>query len=113
MTITVQVMEETFPVRGVFRISRGSRTETRVVTVRVHDAAKVGRGECVPYAHYGETTESVIAQIKLANTALAKGSTREDLQDIMPPGAARNAIDCALWDLEAKQTGKRVWELAG
>ncbi|MGA0427033.1 MAG: N-acetyl-D-Glu racemase DgcA [Alphaproteobacteria bacterium] len=113
MTITVQVIEETFPVRGVFRISRGARTETRVVTARVHDGAKVGRGECVPYAHYGETIDSVIGQIRSANTALAKGSTREDLQAIMPPGAARNAIDCALWDLEAKQTGKRVWELAG
>ena len=98
MTITVQVMEETFPVRGVFRISRGARTETRVVTASVDDGAKVGRGECVPYAHYGETIDSVVGQIRSANTALAKGSTREDLQAIMPPGAARNAIDCALWD---------------
>lgn len=113
MTITIKVSEDIFPVRGVFRISRGARTETRVVTVTVKYNGLIGRGECVPYSHYGETTESVIADIQRGGLALSEGATRSDIQTIMQPGAARNAIDCALWDLEAKKAGKRAWEIAG
>ncbi|MEM8648873.1 MAG: N-acetyl-D-Glu racemase DgcA, partial [Pseudomonadota bacterium] len=93
----------------VFTISRGSRTEAKVLTVRVSEGGVTGWGECVPYARYGETLESVTAEIE----GLPGDLTREGLYDLLEPGAARNAVDCALWDLEAKRAGKRVWELAG
>ncbi len=100
---------ESFPLKEVFTISRGSRTEAKVVTVSVSRDGVFGRGECVPYARYGESMESVIAQIE----GLPPRITRAELQAALPAGAARNAVDCALWDWEAKQAGKRVWELAG
>ena len=103
------VTAETFRLAQVFTISRGSRTEARVLTVRATQGGITGRGECVPYARYGETLESVAAQI----AALPAGLDRQRLQEILEPGAARNAVDCALWDLEAKRAGRRVWELAG
>ena len=93
----------------VFTIARGSRTEAQVLTVRVTRDGVTGWGECVPYARYGETMESVTDQI----AALPDDISRMELQDALEPGAARNAVDCALWDLEAKTSGKRVWELAG
>nr|WP_217353279.1 N-acetyl-D-Glu racemase DgcA [Ruegeria atlantica] len=93
----------------VFTISRGSRTEANVLTVRVSDGAHQGRGECVPYARYNETLESVEAEI----ASLPRTFDRAQLMDLLPAGAARNAVDCALWDLEAKRAGKRAWELAG
>ena len=105
----LDVTRDVFRLAQVFTISRGSRTEAKVLTVRVDDRGVTGRGECVPYARYGETLESVTAQIE----GLPGVLTREDLYDLLPPGAARNAVDCALWDLEAKRSGKRVWELAG
>ena len=103
------VTPESFPLARAFTISRGSRTEARVLTVTVEDAGLAGRGECVPYARYGETLDSVTAQI----AALPAAFDRAALQTLLPPGAARNAVDCALWDLEAKQSGRRVWQLAG
>ncbi|MFC7702952.1 N-acetyl-D-Glu racemase DgcA [Plastorhodobacter daqingensis] len=103
------VTPDTFRLAEVFTISRGSRTEARVLTLHIEDAGQVGRGECVPYARYDETLESVTAQIE----ALALPLDRHSLQTALPAGAARNAVDCALWDLEARQTGRRVWELAG
>lgn len=106
------VAEEVFPTLGTFTISRGSRTEIRVVTASLSDGAAVGRGEAVPYARYGETVAGVIGQIEGLRGALAAGMDRAALQSALPPGAARNALDCALWDLEAKRTGARVWELA-
>lgn len=105
----ITVTPETFRLAQVFTISRGSRTEARVLTVRVDRGGRTGWGECVPYARYGETIESVTAQIE----TLSEGITRTDLQQALPAGAARNAVDCALWDLEAKTAGRRVWELAG
>nr|WP_174818882.1 N-acetyl-D-Glu racemase DgcA [Ruegeria atlantica] len=93
----------------VFTISRGSRTEANVLTVRVSDGAHQGWGECVPYARYNETLESVEAEI----AGLPQTFDRAQLMDLLPAGAARNAVDCALWDLEAKRAGKRAWELAG
>ncbi len=103
------VTEEHFPLAEVFTISRGSKTEAAVLTVTLEDGGAVGRGECVPYARYGETLESVAAEID----ALPASFTRAALQDLLPAGAARNAVDCALWDLEAKQVGQRAWALAG
>ena len=100
---------ESFPLARAFTISRGSKTEARVVTVTVTRGGITGRGESVPYARYGETPEGVLAQI----AALPEGITRQALQEALPPGAARNAVDCALWDWEAKAAGTRVWQLAG
>ncbi len=105
--ITVRL--DTFPLARAFTISRGSKTEARVVTVTVTRGGVTGWGESVPYARYGETPESVLDQIAL----LSDGITRAALQDALPPGAARNAVDCALWDWEAKMAGTRVWHLAG
>ena len=105
LTVTADV----FRLAEVFTISRGSRTEARVLTVRISDGMQTGWGECVPYARYGETLDSVTAQI----LSVDPGFDRETLQHLLPPGAARNALDCAMWDLAAKQAGKRVWQLAG
>ncbi|WP_110677369.1 N-acetyl-D-Glu racemase DgcA [Salinicola sp. RZ23] len=107
------VQEVRFALAERFAISRGARCEARVVTVSLSDGAHVGRGECVPYARYGESVASVIAQIESLRTALAAGLDRHALQTRLPAGAARNALDCALWDLEAKQRGMPVWALAG
>ena len=104
---------ETWPVRGVFRISRGSQTEIIVVTVEICEGSFVGRAECRPYARYGETPESVIAAIEAIRQDLQEGLERDELSNFLAPGAARNAIDCALWDLAAKREGQPVWKLAG
>jgi L-alanine-DL-glutamate epimerase-like enolase superfamily enzyme len=105
----LQVTRDRFRLAQVFTISRGSRTEAQVLTVSVTRDGVTGRGECVPYARYGETLDSVAAQIE----GLPAGISRADLQDALPAGAARNAVDCALWDWEAKRAGVRVWDLAG
>jgi L-Ala-D/L-Glu epimerase len=105
----ITVTPESFRLAEVFTISRGSRTEAKVLTVTVVREGITGRGECVPYARYGESLESVAAQI----AGLPEGIGRAELQEALPPGAARNAVDCALWDWEAKRAGRRVWELAG
>lgn len=101
-----------FPLAEVFSISRGSRTEATVVEVELTADGFRGRGECVPYARYGESVESVLAQIDDLRDGLADLNT-QNLQERMPAGAARNAVDCALWDLQAKRTGQRVWEMLG
>ena len=111
--IELHVREEVFPIAGTFTISRGSRTESRVVTVELRSGAGRGRGECYPYPRYGESVESVIGQVEAMRGALADGLDRAGLQAAMPPGAARNGLDCAFWDLEAKRAGLRVWEVAG
>lgn len=103
----IDVTAEAFALAQAFVISRGSRTESKVLTVRVTDGTYGGWGECVPYARYGESLESVTAQIE----TLPSDITRATLQEVLEPGAARNAVDCALWDLEAKRAGKRVWQL--
>ena len=114
----VAVRAESFALARAFTISRGSRTEARVLTVTVSDGAREGRGECVPYARYGESPESVAAEVEGPGARALAGApmeaqARAALAEALPPGAARNAVDCALWDLEAKRTGRRVWELAG
>lgn len=109
----LSVEAQSWPIAGAFTISRGAKTEARVVVAQITDGGLAGQGECVPYARYGETEKDVIAAIKSFAPALADGVKREQLQRIMPRGAARNALDCALWDLEAKRSGRPVWELAG
>ena len=108
--LTVAVRTEVWPIAGTFTISRGSRTEVSVVVVEISDGTCTGRGECVPYPRYGETVEAVTAQIAAASiTSL----DREELRRHMAPGAARNGLDCALWDLEAKATGVSAAARAG
>jgi len=111
--LTLAVAVERWPIAGVFAISRGAKTEAAVVVATVDDGTFKGHGECVPYARYGETVESVAATIAAQAPALASGLTRAALQQAMPPGAARNALDCALWDYEAKRSGRRAFALAG
>ena len=107
---SIDAREEIWPLKQPFRISRGSRTEARVVIVTVTDGKQTGRGEAVPLARYNQRVASVLAQIESVKT---DGKlNRQGLQELMPAGAARNALDCALWDLEAKVSGKRAWELA-
>ena len=110
---TLRAHIESFPVAGRFTIARGSRTEARVIRVEIERDGMVGQGECVPYARYGETPETTLADILAQGPALAAGLDRADLQDAMPPGAARNGIDCALWALEARLAGRDVGALAG
>jgi L-alanine-DL-glutamate epimerase-like enolase superfamily enzyme len=110
MELAVQI--ERWPLAHAFTISRGSKTEAVVVTVELHDDGQRGRGECVPYARYGETPERVAAAIESLRPALHRGLDRIALQAAMPAGAARNALDCAFWDLAAKKAGRRVYELA-
>ncbi|HEX5509790.1 MAG TPA: N-acetyl-D-Glu racemase DgcA [Pseudolabrys sp.] len=103
---------ERWPIAGRFNISRGAKTEAVVVVAKLADGIYRGHGECVPYARYGETVEGVVAAIEALRPTIAHGLDRKGLQAAMPPGAARNAIDCAFWDLEAKRACKRVYELA-
>ena len=111
--LTLSLMTERWPIAGTFRISRGAKTEAVVVVAELADGQMSGRGECVPYARYGESVASVTVAIEAIRSRLAAGLTRQDLQSAMPPGAARNGLDCAFWDLEAKRSGQRVYELAG
>jgi L-alanine-DL-glutamate epimerase-like enolase superfamily enzyme len=106
----IDAKEEVWPLKKVFRISRGSCTEVQVVVVTVNDGKNTGRGEGVPIARYNQTIDSVIAQIQSIKSV--RDLDRGKLQHLLPPGAARNALDCALWDFEAKRFGKRVWEWA-
>jgi L-alanine-DL-glutamate epimerase-like enolase superfamily enzyme len=107
--MTTTVTQDVFQLAEVFTISRGSRTEAKVLTVKIERDGVVGWGECVPYARYDETMDSVADQI----AGLPADVTRDDLYDLLTAGAARNAVDCALWDHEAKTAGKRVWDLIG
>lgn len=113
MSRSVSIDLESFEIAGGFTISRGSRTHANVLVATLTDGDHIGRGECVPYARYGETMESVQEQIQEISPLLKDGLSRHALQEAMPAGAARNAVDCALWDLEAKQTGNSAAEIAG
>jgi len=108
---------ERWPIAGGFTISRGSKTEAIVVVAEISrqtsNGLYTGRGECTPYARYGETPESALAAIEALRGQLQAGLDRDGLQHAMPPGAARNALDCALLDLEAKASQRRIWEVLG
>ena len=99
---------ELWPLSRPFRISRGVKTAAEVVVVELHEGEAVGRGEAVPYPRYGESTASVMTQIESLRPALRRGLSRQQLPDLLPAGAARNAVDCALWDLEAQISGAQV-----
>lgn len=101
------------PLKAAFAISRGAKSTAETVVVELIDGEHRGRGECVPYARYNESRVSVVAQLSGIEKAVQEGLTREDLQRRMPAGAARCALDCAMWDLESKQSAEPVWSLAG
>jgi L-alanine-DL-glutamate epimerase-like enolase superfamily enzyme len=109
----ISVDLESWPIAGAFTIARGSKTEAEIIKVTIRDGKHVGHGECVPYARYNETLRDVTASIREQAKPLSEGMSRAELHQAMPRGAGRNAIDCALWDLEAKITGEPVWKLAG
>lgn len=109
----LNITQNTSQLKNVFAISRGAKMEAKTVITQIEAAEHTGRGECVPYARYGETLGSVTAQIAKITPQVEAGLSRTELQSAMPAGAARCAIDCALWDLEAKTRGTPVWQLAG
>src|ERR1700690_3646790 len=111
MGLSVRI--ERWPLAATFAISRGSKTEAVVVVAELSDGTHRGRGEAIPYARYGETPDGVVAAIEVLRPALRRGLTRADLQSAMPAGAARNALDCAYWDVTAKAAARPVLELAG
>ena len=111
LTLTARI--ERWPLAHAFTISRGSKTEAIVVVAEISDGVHLGRGECVPYPRYGETPDGTMAQIAAMADTLRRGMDRDALQAAMPAGAARNALDCALWDLAAKAAGQRIWNLIG
>lgn len=100
------------PLKTPFAISRGLKTSAETVRVVLRDGEHIGRGECVPYARYGETVESVVDAIESVKSSIESGTSKTDLQQLLPAGAARCAVDCAMWDLEAKQTSIPVWQRA-
>ena len=104
---------ERWPIAEPFAISRGAKTEAIVLVAELYDGTFRGRGECVPYGRYGETVPSVMEAMTRMATEISRGLNREGLQNAMPPGAARNALDCAFWDLAAKRAGRPVHELVG
>jgi L-Ala-D/L-Glu epimerase len=112
-TTTLDVRIERWPIEGRFTISRGAKTEAVTVVAQISRGGHLGRGECVPYPRYGETPEATLAALTAMRQPLSGGLDRMALQAAMPPGAARNALDCALLDLEAKTRGERVWALLG
>jgi L-alanine-DL-glutamate epimerase-like enolase superfamily enzyme len=111
--LALSVRVERWPIAGSFAISRGAKTEAVIVVAELSDGSHRGRGECVPYARYGETVEGVAAAMEAMAADIARGLDRERLQSAMEPGAARNALDCAFWDLAAKRAAKPVHELLG
>ena len=111
--VRLQVASENWPIAGSFTIARGSKTAAEVVTVTLTRDGHRGRGEGVPYARYGESVAQVLAAFEDTRDAIENGCTRKEVPRLLEPYAARNALDCALWDLEAKLRGKSVWQLAG
>ena len=107
------VSHESWPIAGSFTISRGTKTSAEVVTVALQADGITGRGECVPYPRYDETIEAVVAALEGARPVIESGIERSEIAGLLDLYAARNALDCALWDLEAKKAGKPVWQLAG
>jgi L-alanine-DL-glutamate epimerase-like enolase superfamily enzyme len=113
LSLALRVEIERWPIAGRFTISRGAKTEAEVVVAELSDGTHVGRGECVPYARYGETVAGVAAAVAALRPALADGLDRAGLQQRLPAGAARCALDCAFWDIAAKRSGTPVYALAG
>ena len=113
MKRTLEIRHESWPIAGSFTISRGTKTAAEVVTVTLREGQVTGHGECVPYPRYDETVAAVVEELEAARNAIEAGAGRNAVPGLLKLKAARNALDCALWDLEAKQTGKPAWQLAG
>ena len=113
MSRALAAVEERWPLAEAFVISRGAKTEARLVVAELAQGGVRGRGECTPYERYDETPETVLAAIAAVRAKVEGGCNRDELQKLLPASAARNALDCALWDLEAKTAGVRAFELAG
>src|SRR3954463_8452894 len=111
MARRLKVDLQSWPIRGEFRIARGAKTEALVVVAEITDGDAIGRGECVPYARYGESIGRVASEIEALRADIENGLTRKIFQKRIPAGAARNALDCAFIDLEAKQSGRRAFEM--
>ncbi len=111
MTYTVSVVEKNWPLHKPFRISRYVHTHSETVVCEISDGDIRGRGEAAGVSYAGETQASICAQIENVAASIAEGISTEDLQDLLPPGGARNAVDCALWDLEAKRSGRTIWQM--
>jgi L-alanine-DL-glutamate epimerase-like enolase superfamily enzyme len=109
----LNVAEERWPLKAPFVIARGAKTEARVVVVTLQEGEARGRGEATPYPRYGESVEDVLASLQNVAGAVEGGADRGEVARLLAPGAARNALDCALWDLEAKRSGSPAWRLAG
>ena len=110
---TLTVRDERWPIAGGFRIARGSKSEAEVVVAELLCDGVSGRGEATPYKRYGETVAGALSLMESVRPAMEQGASRADLQGLLPAGAARNALDCALWDLEAKRLGTSAWRIAG
>ena len=110
--VSVSARDESWPITGSFAIARGSKTSAEVVVVTVSDGERSGTGECVPYPRYGESVSQTLRQIR-AFSARTTNLDHHSLLHSMPPGAGRNALDCALWDLMARRARRPVWDLAG
>jgi len=110
---SLSVKIERWPISGSFTISRGAKQDAVVVVAAISDGVHAGQGECVPYGRYGESVEETVSAIEACAPRIASGLTRAKLASLLPAGAARNALDCALWDLEAKRSGRSAAELAG
>ncbi len=113
MTRRIEILRESWPLARPFAISRGVKTAAETIVCVIEENGLTGRGECTPYARYGETPDSVVREIEAMAPALAQGATRAAIAGLMPPGAGRNAVDCALWDLQVQQNGAPAWRLAG
>lgn len=113
MTMRLKIETKVWPLREPFTITRGTMTECEVIVVTLDDGKHVARGEAVGVDYHGETLASMIKQVEEVRARVERGVTRQELIGLLPPGGARNGIDLALWDLEAKRSGKRAWELAG
>lgn len=113
MTYKVSVVSKNWPLHKPFRISRDVHTHSETIICDIADGTVIGRGEAAGVSYEGETQESIRKQIEAISADISAGLSREGLQDLLPPGGARNAVDCALWDLEAKQSGQTVWQMLG
>ena len=113
MSLRLEAETKVWPLREPFTISRGTQTECEVIVVTLDDGKHVARGEAVGVDYHGETLQSMLQQVEEVRAKVERGATRQELLKLLPPGGARNVIDIALWDLEAKRSGKRAWELAG
>lgn len=113
MSRTLSVRDERWPFAGAFRIARGARTESHVIVVEIAEAGVTGHGEAAPYPRYGTDVAAELARVEEVRRHMEAGAGREELLSLLPPCSARNALDAALWDLEAKLSGRRAWELAG